>query len=668
MSSRACPTCQTPLPDDAAFCSNCGDATATQILGEIPPDEGERGRPSASYELEPARLIRALGANWELGPLIGRGGYAEVFQVRDLRLKRDLAIKVLRPDLIVTQALLARFRREAEAVAALRHPQIVAVYDVGEAVGITYIVMPLIRGESLKTLLKRDGPMPVAEVVRIVTEAANALDAAHAAGIIHRDIKPENIMLEGPERRVLLMDFGIAKAVDASEGDLTGTGVIVGTPQYMSPEQASGDPAIDHRTDQYSLAVVAYQMASGRVPFDGETARAVMAKQLLEEPPRLTSVLKGAPAPFVAALHRAMQKSPERRYGSIQAFAAALAAPRLGPEHLSGPRRRRWFPWLAVGLAAASVAAMAYREWRPTPGPEVSPAPAPAVSPAVVPPAPPSPVQADTATRRPDSASASSAPSPSAGPPSRSTPREEATATGAVPPPADSAVPVAAEPPPDCRTLFDRQTWAQAYDRCLTEARGGSPDAGRYLGVIVAGERAQPTGLAPDELTRYLEQAARNGDAHAQFRMGARYDAGVGILKNPTLAADMYLKAAQAGVAEAYPIIAAKLEVGLGKIKNEAEAARWYEEAAKAGDLPSQLKIADWYGRGQGVGKDDAKAAAWYQRAAEQGSPAAMYQIGMRYLDGRGVAKSRDTGLGWLRKAADRGSEPAQRELKRRGG
>jgi eukaryotic-like serine/threonine-protein kinase len=668
VSSRACPTCQTPLPDDAAFCSNCGDATATQILGETPPDEGERGRPSASYELEPARLIRALGANWELGPLIGRGGYAEVFQVRDLRLKRDLAIKVLRPDLIVTQALLARFRREAEAVAALRHPQIVSVYDVGEAVGITYIVMPLIRGESLKTLLKRDGPMPVAEVVRIVTEAANALGAAHAAGIIHRDIKPENIMLEGPERRVLLMDFGIAKAVDASEGDLTGTGVIVGTPQYMSPEQASGDPAIDHRTDQYSLAVVAYQMASGRVPFDGETARAVMAKQLLEEPPRLTSVLKGAPAPFVAALHRAMQKSPERRYGSVQAFAAALAAPTLGPEHLSGERRRRWLPWLAVGLAAASVAAVAYREWRPMSGPIVPPAPVPATSPAPAPSPPPSPVPLSSPARTANSAPVS-ARAPAPPPAGRAAAGDSPTAVAAEAPSTDTTARAPAEPPPaDCRTLFDRQSWGQAYDRCLAEARGGSPDAGRYLGVIVAGRRADPDGLAPDELTRYLEQAARNGDAQAQFRMGARYDAGVGTTKNPTLAAEMYLKAAQSGMTEAYPIIATKLEVGLGKPLNLAEAARWYEEAAKAGDLPSELKIAGWYALGRGVRKQEATAARWYERAAEQGSPAAMYEIGIRYLDGRGVEKSRETGLGWLRQAAAKGWEPAQRELARREG
>ena len=157
--------------------------------------------------------------------------------------------------------------------------------------------------------------------------------------------------------------------------------------------------------------------------------------------------------------------------------------------------------------------------------------------------------------------------------------------------------------------------------------------------MILATNHASADSLPAEDVTRYLEQAARNGDAHAQFRMGARYDGGVGTAKNPTLAADMYLKAALAGITEAYPIIAAKLEVGLGKIRSEVEAARWYEAAAEAGDVPSQLRIAEWYARGRAVPRDEAKAAAWYERAAGARSPAAMYEIGMRYLQGRGVAE-----------------------------
>ena len=284
MSTRNCPTCETPLPRDAAYCALCGSPTATQVIGEA-PDVHTGPSLSTSYENAPERLRRALGPNFELGRLIGRGGYAEVFAIRDLKLKRELAVKVLRPDLIVTSALLERFRREALAVAALQHPAIVPVYDVGEADGICYILMPLIKGESLKAILQRQRRLPIEEVQRIVLEAANALAVAHQANVVHRDIKPENIMLEGADRHVRLMDFGIAKAVDSSEKELTGTGVVVGTPQYMSPEQASGEPNIDHRSDQYSLAVVAYQMLAGRAPFDGETARAIIAKQLLDQPP-----------------------------------------------------------------------------------------------------------------------------------------------------------------------------------------------------------------------------------------------------------------------------------------------------------------------------------------------------------------------------------------------
>ena len=162
------------------------------------------------------KLKEALGKHYELQELIGRGGFAEVFKVRDQWLKRDLALKAIRPDLVVSETLMARFRREAEAVANLRHPHIVPIYDIGEAEGIMYILMPLIKGESLKSLLVRDGRRPIQEARRILLEAAGALGSAHEAGIVHRDIKPENIMLEGKSRRVLVMDFGIAKVMDAA--------------------------------------------------------------------------------------------------------------------------------------------------------------------------------------------------------------------------------------------------------------------------------------------------------------------------------------------------------------------------------------------------------------------------------------------------------------------
>ncbi|MDX2183317.1 MAG: serine/threonine-protein kinase, partial [Gemmatimonadaceae bacterium] len=331
--TRACPNCNTPLPGVAAFCYVCGTATPSGINRET----GER-LIIAHSGITPAALKkmlqRALGPGYELGERIGAGGFAEVFKARDLRLKRDIAVKVLRPDLGLTPGMLERFRREAEVVAALRHPNIVPIYDVGEAEGLAFIIMPFIAGESLRAKMEREGAMPLPEVRRILREAASGLGAAHSAGVIHRDVKPENIMLEGPESRVLLMDFGIAKAVGGDEDTpateegvapaLTSTGIIVGTPQYMSPEQACGDKTIDARTDQYSLAVVGYRMLSGTLPFEGESTRAVLYQQLVAEPAPLIDKVPGLPGGVVTAIQRAMAKEPRERFETMLEFAGML--------------------------------------------------------------------------------------------------------------------------------------------------------------------------------------------------------------------------------------------------------------------------------------------------------------------------------------------------------
>ncbi|MES1259025.1 MAG: serine/threonine-protein kinase, partial [Gemmatimonadota bacterium] len=328
--TRACPSCNTPLPGMASFCYVCG--TATPAAG-INRNTGEIMVVTGSSGIGPAELVRklqrALGPGYELQERIGAGGFAEVFRARDLRLKRDLAVKVLRPDLGLSPDLLQRFRREAETIAALRNPHIVPVFDVGENEGLAYIIMPLISGESLRATLDRDGAMPPTDVRRIHREAALGLAAAHEAGVIHRDIKPENIMLEGRDKRVLLMDFGISKAVGAAgDGDpgqaLTTTGIIIGTPQYMSPEQACGDKNIDARTDQYSLAVVGYRMLAGGLPFEGDSTRAVLYQQLVAEPPPLSSKVPGIPGGLANAIQRAMAKEPAERFADMAEFAAML--------------------------------------------------------------------------------------------------------------------------------------------------------------------------------------------------------------------------------------------------------------------------------------------------------------------------------------------------------
>ena len=328
------------------------------------------------------KLQRALGPGYELAERIGAGGFAEVFQARDLRLKRELAVKVLRPDLGLSPDLLQRFRREAETVAALRNAHIVPVFDVGEAEGLAYIIMPLIQGESLRAVLDRDGAMPVPEVRRILREASQGLAAAHDAGIIHRDIKPENIMLEGRDKRVLLMDFGIAKAMGAATGEegdpsvaLTTTGIIIGTPQYMSPEQACGDKTIDARTDQYSLAVVAYRMLTGALPFDGESTRAVLYQQLVADPQPIIEKLPNLPGGLSNAIQRALSKEPNDRFPSMREFGEMLDSEStvvIPASTAARPKATRRGLMIGVGVTGAVALGALFMLTRPSSAPDTA--------------------------------------------------------------------------------------------------------------------------------------------------------------------------------------------------------------------------------------------------------------------------------------------------------
>nr|MBA2627381.1 protein kinase [Gemmatimonadales bacterium] len=359
--TRACPACHTPLPGMAAFCYVCGTATPAGInraTGEPIPTVTRSGIGPADLV---RKLQRALGPGYELQDIIGAGGFAEVFRARDLRLKRDLAVKVLRPDLGLSPELLQRFRREAETIAALRNPHIVPVYDIGESEGLAYLIMPLITGESLRAMIDREGAMPIGEVRRILREAALGLAAAHEAGVIHRDVKPENIMLEGRQKRVLLMDFGIAKAVGlATDGDpaaaLTTTGVIIGTPQYMSPEQAAGDKSIDARTDQYSLAVVGYRMLAGRLPFEGNSTRSVLYQQMVAEADPVETKVPEVPAGLAYAIRRGMAKEPTERFADMLAFSVALDATSIPTAEMPALSRRKKPNVRVIAAAAACVA------------------------------------------------------------------------------------------------------------------------------------------------------------------------------------------------------------------------------------------------------------------------------------------------------------------------
>jgi serine/threonine-protein kinase len=272
-----------------------------------------------------ARLADAVAEEYTIEGEIGRGGMGVVFAARDLKLKRRVAVKVLPPDLAYRSEIRTRFMREAQTAARLSHPHIVPIHGVGDNDGLVYFVMGYVDGESLGARLKRRGKLPIEEARRIMKETADALGLAHTMGIVHRDVKPDNILLDGTRRRVMVTDFGIAKALsEVGTGTLTGTGVAIGTPTYMSPEQAAGEGEIDARTDIYSLGVVAYEMVTGRVPFKAPTVPAILMKQITEPAPDIMAGRPDCPEELAATIMRCLEKDPESRWPTADALRRAL--------------------------------------------------------------------------------------------------------------------------------------------------------------------------------------------------------------------------------------------------------------------------------------------------------------------------------------------------------
>src|SRR5216684_8360106 len=287
------------------------------------------------------RLTQALGPAYTIEGEIGRGGMGVVYMARDERLKRKVAVKVLPPDLAFREEIRLRFLREAETAARLSHPHIVPIHSVGEGPdGLVYFVMAYIDGEPLGSRLKRRGQLSPEEARRILMETADALGAAHALGIIHRDVKPDNILLEGSRGRVMVTDFGIAKALSSTTGSgtLTATGVAIGTPHYMSPEQAAGDREIDGRSDIYSLGVVGYQMLAGELPFSAPTVPGLLLKQITEQAPNLQDRTPTCPDDLASCVMRSLEKEPEARWPTADALRRALesrSAPAYRPRRTS---------------------------------------------------------------------------------------------------------------------------------------------------------------------------------------------------------------------------------------------------------------------------------------------------------------------------------------------
>jgi tRNA A-37 threonylcarbamoyl transferase component Bud32 len=294
-----CPRCHTPLPVDGRYCSNC------------PPD--------VNHELG-ERLARALEGRYEIIRLLGRGGMAAVFLAHDLVLERQVAIKVLPPDMTRDRELITRFQQEAKTAAKLDHPNIIPIHRVESEAGLVYIVMKYVSGQSLEEVLDK-GPLPIPTVRHILREAALALGHAHRRHIVHRDVKPANIMLD-EEGRVVLTDFGISKALEGTT-QLTGTGTIIGTPAYMAPEQAKGRE-VDGRADQYALGIVGHRALTGRLPFEGD-AHSILYQQVFEPPPSVLDRRPDTPADLRVALDRALSKEVKGRFHSMEDFARSLS-------------------------------------------------------------------------------------------------------------------------------------------------------------------------------------------------------------------------------------------------------------------------------------------------------------------------------------------------------
>lgn len=270
-----------------------------------------------------AQLADALKDRYALDSRIGAGGMATVYLARDVRHKRKVALKVLNPELGAVLGV-ERFLSEIQVTANLQHPNLLPLFDSGEASGLLYYVMPYVEGESLRELLGREKQLPVDQALHIATAVASALDYAHRHGVIHRDLKPENILMH--DGQPLVADFGIALAVKNAGGNrITQTGLSLGTPHYMSPEQATGDRDIDARTDVYSLAAVTYEMLVGEPPHDGKTSQAIIAKMLTDKPRGIRLARESVPDHVEAAVLRALAKLPADRYHSAHAFAEALA-------------------------------------------------------------------------------------------------------------------------------------------------------------------------------------------------------------------------------------------------------------------------------------------------------------------------------------------------------
>lgn len=342
-STPRCAACDRHLGPDDQFCSKCGSPTPINVDSEATlvvdagsedaysldgesevavPDQVPDSPPPLARSAFSAWFRKVLGTEYEILSLLGQGGFARVYKARDRRLDRSVAIKVIRPNLVGTKLFVESFRNEGIALAKLRHPGIVPIYNIRERAGLIYYIMPFVQGTTLEEQLAR-GRLPPYQSRRILSELTDALAAAHRANMVHLDIKPANVFLEGDLQKVLLMDFGTAMALTAEVPE-SSEGPVVGTPEYMSPEQARGLPDIDHRSDIYSLGALGYRMLMGRPPFSGRNATEILEKHVKEAPVPIRDINPTIPKEFADAIMRCLEKDPWDRFATAKKLESAL--------------------------------------------------------------------------------------------------------------------------------------------------------------------------------------------------------------------------------------------------------------------------------------------------------------------------------------------------------
>lgn len=509
--SILCRTCGASLSAGGNFCHVCGS--------DVGLDGGGRRKP---LDVLGIRLAQVVKDRYAIMRTLGAGGMGAVFLANDRKLEREVAIKVLPADLSDDDDVAERFRNEARTVAKLDHPNIVAIYGVEQEGGLHYIVMKYVSGGSLDTYLQsRGGVLPIHEAVRLLAEVARGLGHAHRRGIVHRDMKPANILIDA-DGRALVADFGISKAVQQVHAGVTRTGMIVGTPHYMSPEQIDGT-LVDGRSDQYSLAIVAYQVLTGSVPFDAETYAGLLSRQLHDPPPPMLGRRADLPPATQAVVMQALAKKREERFASMEDFASALehslnptmerpivaglresATPTLqldratlaqpAPAALARGRR----PWLVpAGLAAAAAVGVLVLRGRAEP-PAVPArdsvsvaAPVSATPPAPAPDAPTAPP--DSARTQVERLAENTAPVE----PPRPRPRPQPIPAETVP--LAVARPVAPAPVPQATLTVETDPWGEVFvdDRDL----GPTPLAGVPLTLGKHELRVEREGFKPKRET-----------------------------------------------------------------------------------------------------------------------------------------------------------------------